>query len=153
MAQEIISENTFEKIRKKILEIKEKDPETEIIFSNDDDELGRKILEKLGDKINVFLISQKNRKDFQKQRNSGLNEIVAKIAKKNNVAIGINFDEIIESKGKTKSEILARIKQNIKLCNKNKLKMKFIFQEKNKRDIYDLNALGTVLGMNTSKIN
>jgi len=122
-------------------------------LSNDDDELSRKVLEKLGDKINVFLISQKNRKDFQKQRNSGLNEIVAKIAKKNNVAIGINFDEIIESKGKTKSEILARIKQNIKLCNKNKLKMKFIFQEKNKRDIYDLNALGTVLGMNTSKIN
>ena len=104
MAQEIISENTFEKIRKKILEIKEKDPETEIIFSNDDDELGRKILEKLGDKINVFLISQKNRKDFQKQRNSGLNEIVAKIAKKNNVAIGINFDEIVESCGKIKYE-------------------------------------------------
>lgn len=148
--QEIISETTFEKARKKILEIKEKNPETEIVFQNNDDELNRKVLEKLGEQIDILLINQKDRKDFQKQRNSGLNEVVAKIAKKNEIIVGINFDEIIENKGKTKSEIIARTKQNVKLCNKNKLKMKFIFQqEKNKRDVYDLNALGIVLGMTT----
>ena len=67
-----------------------------------------------------------------------------------NILIGINLDEIVESKGKTKSEILARIQQNIKLCNKNKLNMKFIaLKEKNKRDVYDLQALGLVLSMPT----
>ena len=73
--------------------------------------------------------------------------MLAKIAKKNNVAIGINFDEIINAKAKEKAEILARIKQNIKLCNKNKIKMKFISQKQ--QDIYNLKALGLVLGMPT----
>ncbi|MCK4647413.1 hypothetical protein KAT24_00610, partial [Candidatus Pacearchaeota archaeon] len=78
------------------------------------------------------------------------NQVLAKIAKKNNVAIGINLDEIINTKGKQKAEILARIKQNIKLCNKNKLRMKFITQKQ--RDIYDLKAVGLVLGMPTNMV-
>jgi RNase P/RNase MRP subunit p30 len=74
---------------------------------------------------------------------------LAKIAKKNHVSIGINLDEVIMSNGKIKSDVLSRIKQNIKLCNKNKLKMTFVFSDKNKRDIHDLKALGLVLGMPT----
>ena len=137
-----IEGNNFEKARKAINQSKEKI----IIFSGNNDELNRKVLEKL--KINILLLNQSKRKDFQKQRNSGFNHVLAKIAKKNNVIIGIDLDEIIEAKSKNKSDILARIKQNIKLCNKNKLKMKFIFQE-NKRNIYDLKSLGLVLGMPT----
>ena len=137
-----ISEKTFEAARKAI----EKNKDKEIIFSSDNDELNRKILEK--QKISVLLINQTKRKDFQKQRNSGFNQVMAKAAKKKDVIIGINLDEIISSKGKSQSEILARIKQNVKLCNKNKLKMRFIF-EKNKRDSYDLKSLGLILGMPT----
>ncbi len=138
----LIQESNFEKARKAINQSKEEN----IIFSSDDDDLNRKVLEKL--KINILLLNQSKRKDFQKQRNSGFNHVLAKIAKKNNIVIGINLDEIIKAKSKEKSEILARIKQNIKLCNKNKLKMKFISQE-NKRNIYDLKSLGLVLGMPT----
>ena len=99
-------------------------------------------------KINILLLNQTERKDKLKQRNSGLNHVLAKIAKKNNISIGINLDEIIESK--EKSKILARISQNIKLCNKSKLKMKFIYiKEKNKRNLHDLKSLGLVLGMPT----
>ncbi|MCK4553328.1 hypothetical protein KAT80_03930 [Candidatus Pacearchaeota archaeon] len=141
--EKYIEENNFEKIRKQIKE----NPKAEIIFSSNDDELNRKVLEKL--EINILLLKQSKRKDFQKQRNSGLNHVLAKIAKKKNIAIGIDLDEIINAKSKQKAEILARTKQNIKLCNKNKLKMKFISQ-KNKRNIYDLKALGLVLGMPTS---
>jgi len=142
--QVIIKETTIEKTRKKIRENKGR----EIIFSSDDDELNRKILEK--EKIDILLINQAGRQDFQKQRNSGLNHIMAKLAKTNNVVIGINLEEILESEKKQKAEILARIRQNIKICNKNKLKMKFITEkEKNKRDIYDLRSLGIVLGMPT----
>ena len=93
-------------------------------------------------------MDQSKRKDFQKQRNSGFNHVLAKIAKKKNTTIGIDLDEIINSKGKQKSDILARTKQNIKLCNKNKLRMKF--HGKNKRNIYDLKSLGLTLGMNPS---
>ena len=162
--QIIISENSFEKVRKKIKEIvsdnnlstpkaltggrvRESRNNCEIIFSSNNDELNRKVLEKIP--INILLINQTKRKDRQKQRDSGFNQVLAKIAKKKNTTIGIKLDEIIDSKAKQKAEILGRIIQNIKLCNKNKLKMNFISQ-KYKRDSKDLKSLGLVLGMPTN---
>ncbi len=137
----LIQENNFDRARKKIRENKDK----AVIFSSDKDELNRKILEK--EEIKILLLNQAKRKDRQKQRNSGFNQVLAKIAKKNDVIMGINLDEILNAKSKQKAEILARVKQNIKLCSKNKLRMKFISQKK--RDIYDLKSLGLVLGMPT----
>jgi ribonuclease P/MRP protein subunit RPP1 len=140
----LIHEDNFDKARKLIKE----NPEKNIIFFSNDDELNRKILEK--EKISILLLSQKGRKDFHRQRNSGLNQVMAKLAKKNDVAVGINLDEIIISEGKKKAEILARIIQNIRICNKNRLKMKFIALDKNnERNIFDLKSLGLVLGMPT----
>ncbi len=138
----IIRETNFNKIKNEIV----KNKIEEIIFTSNDDDLNRQVLEKL--KIHILMLSQSKREDFQKQRNSGLNHVLAKIAKKNKIMIGIDFDEIILAKDKSKSRILARIKQNIVLCNKSKINMKFVFQ-KFKRDIYDLKALGLVLGMPT----
>ncbi len=144
----VIQEKTFDKVLKEI----EKNKDKKIIFCSDDDELNRKILEK--EKINILLLNQKNRKDFQKQRNSGLNQVMTRIAKKQNTIIGINLDDIIESPPKEKSNIIARIKQNIKLCNKAKLNMKFLAQKKsNERNIYDLKSIGLILGMPTWMIS
>ena len=142
----LIQEKTFEKARNEI----RKNLNKKVIFSSNDDDLNRKILEK--EKVDVFVPLLADRKDFQKQRNSGLNHMVAKIAKKNNVIIGVNLDEIVKSKEKEKANIIARVRQNIKLCNKNKLKMRFIFSDKNKREIHDLKALGLVLGMPTQMV-
>ncbi len=142
MNQTIIHENNFDRARKLIKENQGK----EIIFFSDDDELNRKILEK--EEVSVLLINLANRKDFQKQRNSGFNHIMAKLAKKKDVIIGINLDEIIKSSEKEKARILARVMQNIMICNKNKLKMKFIHKN-HERNIYDLKSLGLVLGMPT----
>lgn len=144
MEQILIQENNFDKARKLIKQNLGKG----IIFSSDDDELNRKVLEK--EKIDILLLNQLGRKDFQKQRNSGLNHIMAKLAKKNNVIIGINLDEIISSEDKQKALILARVSQNVKICNKNKLKMKFL--GKQKKNIFDLKALGLILGMPTNMI-
>jgi ribonuclease P/MRP protein subunit RPP1 len=136
----LLQKDDFNKLKTKI-----KDSKEQIIFTSDDDEFNRKVLEKLS--INILLINQKNRKDFQKQRDSGFNQVLAKIAKKNNVQIGINLDEIIESNQKEKSKILARVHQNIKICNKNKIHMQFI--GKCKRNLHDLKSLGLTLGMPT----
>lgn len=142
----IINETNFEKARKQIQELKAK--KEKIIFTSDNDDLNRKILEK--QPINFLLINLKGRRDRQKQRDSGLNQVLAKIAKQNNISIGINLDEIIESNPKEKAEILARVQQNIMLCNKNKVNMKFITQNKNNnRNLHDLKSLGLVLGMPT----
>ncbi len=139
--QILIQETNFDSARKKIRENKDK----LIIFSGND-ELNRKILEK--EKIDILLLNQSQRKDKQKQRDSGFNQVLAKLAKKSDITIGINLDEIINAKFKEKAEIIARIKQNVSLCKKNKLKMKFITQ--NEKDTYDLRALGLVLGMPTT---
>ncbi|MDD5700144.1 MAG: hypothetical protein PHH00_03045 [Candidatus Nanoarchaeia archaeon] len=142
----LIEEENFDRARKKIRENRGK----EIIFAGSNDETNRKVLEK--ENINIFLLKQKGRKDRQKQRDSGLDSVLAKFAKKKNVIIGIDYDELMNSEGKEKAEILSRIKQNIKICNKEKLKMKFISNSKNKASRYDLVALGLVLGMSTSTI-
>lgn len=136
----IEGKGNYIELKKKILACKEP------VFFSDDDELNRKIMEK--ENIGVLLLKLKNRKDFMKQRNSGFNQVMAKIARKKNVGIGIDFDEIIEASEKDRALILARVQQNIKLCNKNKLKMKFIAQ-KNKRNLHDLKSLGLILGMPT----
>ena len=138
----LLTQTNFNKLKDEV----KKNSDKLLIFSSDDDELNRKVLEKLP--VQILLIPLSNRKDFQKQRNSGFNQVMAKIAKKNKIAIGINLDELIDSKEKPKSEILARIIQNIKLCNKNKLQMKFI-SRKYSKDLHDLKSLGLILGMPT----
>jgi len=140
----LIQEEDFNKIKEKIKKNKDK----RIIFSSNNDELNRKVLEKA--EIQIFLINLSKKKDFQKQRNSGFNQVLAKIAKKKKVIIGINLDELVNSEIKQKQEIIARIKQNIILCNKNKLNMKFVSPSgKIHRNIYDLKSLGLVLNMPT----
>jgi len=138
----IIEEKDFEQARKEI----RKNLDKVVVFSSNKDELNRKVLEK--EPIKILLLNQSHRKDRIKQRSSGFNQVMARIARKNNVKIGINLDEIIFSKDKRKAEILARVAQNIRLCNKNKVEMVFVSKE-NKRDIYDLKSLGLVLGMPT----
>jgi len=128
----------------KLKPIIQKNKDKIIVFSSNDDKLNRKVLEKLS--INILLINLENKKDFQKQRNSGFNTVMAKIAKKKNIIIGINLDELISSNNKSK--LISRLKQNIKLCKKNKLRMTFI-QTENKRNLHDLKSLGLILGMPT----
>jgi len=141
----VIYENDFEKARKLIRENAGK----RIIFSSDSEETVRKVLEK--ENIEILLLNQAGKRDSHKQRDSGFNHVLAKLAKKRGVIIGINLDEIIKSSEKEKAAIIARVKQNIKICVKNKLKMKFIYKNQ-KRDAYDLRALGLFLGMPTHMV-
>lgn len=145
--QILITQIEFNKLKNEVKKAKE--DKKEIVFSSEDDELNRKVIEKI--EINILLINLKNRKDFQKQRNSGFNQVLAKIIKKKNMVLGINLDEIVEERNlKNKAEILARLRQNIFLCKKNKIQMRFIVKkEQNTRDIYDLKSLGLILGMPT----
>jgi RNase P/RNase MRP subunit p30 len=138
-----IEEDNFDRARKKIKENRN----AKIVFSSNDDEISRKVIEK--EPVSILLIKQKGRKDRQKQRNSGLNSVMSKIAKKRGIEIGIFLDEITESHGKDKAEILSRVEQNIKLCKKEKLKMKFISHGGNNGNDYDLKALALILGMPT----
>ena len=145
--QILITQKEFNKLKNEVK--RAKDEKKEIIFTSNDDELNRKVIEKLD--VDVLLINLSGRKDYQKQRDSSFNQVMAKIMKQNKIILGVNFDEIVRSGNlKEKSEIISRIRQNIFLCNKNKVNMLFIVQDKrNERNVHDLKSLGLVLGMPT----
>lgn len=115
--------------------------------------LNRKILENR--KVDILLSPEKGRKeDYIHQRNSGLNHILAKIASKNKIAIGINFSDILKANNEERAKLIGRIKQNIKLCRKYKVKMIIATFASNKyelRSVKDLENFALVLGMNTKE--
>jgi RNase P/RNase MRP subunit p30 len=142
----LIQEKDFQKARNKIREAKKQG--IKVIFSGDSDELNRKILEK--ENIDILLLKLSGRKDFSKQRNSGFNQVLAKLSKKKNVSLGVDLDEVTNAEKKEKSRIISRLRQNIALAKKNKLKIEFISKNKlEKQEKLNLKSLGIVLGMPT----
>ena len=105
-----------------------------IIVKAQDDNFNRKILEY--GKFDVLLSPELGkRKDSLKQMDSGLNHVLAKIAAKNNVAIGIDMDEISKLERKERAKVIGRIIQNIKICRKAKTRLK-LFNYKDKTDAF-----------------
>ena len=141
-----LKEKNFNKLKIEIEKTRKTYPNSRIVFFGEDDEINRQVLEKA--KIDLILITLSRRKDFSKQRNSGLNTVLVNIAKKNRIEIGIDLDELDNLNKKEKSEILARIIQNINLCKKKKVQMKFISRKK-RINLFTIKSLGLSLGMPT----
>jgi len=119
-----------------------------IIEASDDDELNRIVFE--NKKVDIIFHLEDKRKPYDPThfRNSGLNQVLCKLANKNNIHIGFSLDEILKSKNQ--SLLIGRIKQNIKLCRKYKVKMVFASLAKDKYGLRlskDLISLMKVLGM------
>ncbi len=117
MTMEIINTFSINEARKHIQKLKKEKPNEAVIVKAQNDEFNRKILENKD--VNVLLSPElHNRKDKLKERDSGLNEILCRIAAKNNIKIGIDLDELKNKDKKEKAIILSRIMQNIMLCKK-----------------------------------
>lgn len=129
----LINTLNLEQARKLIREAKE----NPIIVEAQADEFNRKILEYGKFDILLNIESSERKKDKPKQLSSGLNHVLAKIAAKNNIAIGIDLDEIRYLEKKEKAQRLARIKQNIKICRKAKTKI-VCLNVKDKIDAFNL---------------
>ena len=105
----------------------------------------KEVIEKLKPNI-IFSFEGSLRKDFIHQRASGLNHILCRSAKENNVTIGFSSSSILNKENK--GVILGRIKQNIKLCKKFKVKTIIAsFAEKpfDMRSVHDVASLFTIL--------
>ena len=115
-----------------------------------DDNFNRRALETL--KID-YLVSPElgERKDTLKQRDSGLNHVLAKIAKTNKIVIVIDFVDVNKLKGKAKALRLARVIQNIKICRRAKCKME-IWDLSGKGNEKALKAFGFSLGMSSQQV-
>lgn len=115
-----------------------------IIVKAQNENFNRKILEY--GKFHILLSPEDlSEKNSLRQINSGLNHVLAKIAAKNKIAIGIDFKEISNLEKKAKAERLSKIFQNIKICRKAKTKIAY---KKNTKT----NSLLLTLGASTQQI-
>ena len=118
-----------------------------IVLSQASDEFNRKIIE--NKKVDVFLLNEDIRlRDYTKQRNSQFNEILCKLATKNNIKVAIDIEKIIKKNDIEKSKSLARLVQNITLCKKAKCELIFYKNSFNKKE---LQSLMLILGASTSQ--
>ena len=121
-----------------------------IAKSSDDD---RMMME--GKKIKmIYGLEESKRKDYLHQRASGLNHIMCELAKRNNIAIGFSYSSLL-NKVNSHALTLGRIRQNIKLCQKYKLKTAIgSFTEKplEMRSPCDIQSLFNILGMDSRNV-
>ena len=85
---------------------------------------------------------------------SGLNHVMAKLAKQNHVAIEINFNEILNSTKKTRSCVMANMHDNIELAKKYKMPIIVCSGAKSHWDMRDplvLASMAERLGMPLKK--
>lgn len=113
--------------------------ETELVSSKNvvlggDSIVNRKAVE--NKKVDILLSPEKeSKRDFMFSRNSGLNQVLCKLAAKNDVAIGFNFSDLLNCSGKERSKTLGRMRQNVRLCKKYKVKIIFSSFAKNKYEL------------------
>src|SRR3989344_380784 len=119
----ILNLNKFEDIN----ESKEK---LNIVNANKD--FLRKIFE--SSKVDIVLGLEKlEERDSLHYRNSGLNQVLCNLARKNNISVGISFKDILNSDNL--GLLLGRIMQNVALCKKYKVNIVFATFAS---DFYDL---------------
>ena len=91
-------------------------------------------------RVDILLSPEVNKgKDNMHYRRGGLNQVLCKLAKENNVAIGFDFSLLLNSKDRNK--ILGRMIFNYKLCKKYKVKMVFSSFAKNKFELRNSDAM------------
>ncbi len=112
-----------------------------------DDKKNRKAVEDKN--VDILLSPEKTRnKDFMHYRDSGLNQVLCKLANKNDVAIGFNFNDVLNSIDR--KSILGKVMQNVRLCRKYKVKMVMISGAKNEYEMrapLDLMSFSMCIGM------
>mgnify|MGYP001596744353 CR=1 FL=1 len=111
--------------------------------------INRKALETKN--VSLLLDPEPEEEDFMHFRNSGLNQVLVKLAKKNDVGIGFSINNLKENENKI--DLLGKIMQNIMLCNKYKVKMYIVELNNNKHNLDDLKSLGSTLGISPGKVN
>jgi|SRR3989344_5464995 len=119
-----------------------------IIFGGKDS-VNRKAVEDKS--VDILMSPERGRNyDFMKSRNSGLNQVLCKLAHDNDVAIGFDFNYVLKANEKDRINILGRMKLNVRLCNKYNVKMFVCNSTRNKDEIRsdsDLISFGRILGM------
>jgi len=144
MSELIINTTNINQALKIIRENKGK----KILVVAKDEDFNRKLIEKGGFDV-IFGFENLEIKDRLKQRSSGLNHVLCKLANKNKISIGIDFSKILSLNEFSLSNYLGKIAQNIKLCRKYRVKIIIINPPKAKQELV---SFLLTLGMDTKMI-
>ena len=141
--------NSDEKTARGIIDsIKQKDKKKVIAVEGRDDAFNRRAIETL--KINYLVNPEVSpKKDTLKQRDSGINHVVAKEAARKNISFVIDMNYITSLKDEEQARVLARIIQNIKICRRAKCGIKLFTKSKDEKGI---SSFLTSLGMSSQQI-
>ncbi|MBS3172142.1 hypothetical protein J4438_01000 [Candidatus Woesearchaeota archaeon] len=113
-----------------------------VIINGGDENINRAAVENKS--VDILLNPERNnQKDSLFFRRSGLNHVLCELARKNDVAIGFNFSNILNSEGRERAKILGRMRQNYKLCKKYRVKMVFSSFAKKKYELRSSDCLKT----------
>ena len=146
----IISTTNVEQAKtqiKKALENKE----NPVIVQAQDDAFNRKLLEY--GKFDILLdVEAGKRKDLLKQLDSGFNHVLAAIAAKNKVALGIDLAQLAKLEKKEKAIRLARIIQNLKIARRARVSITLINAQNKEQARSLLISLGASTEQTNSKL-
>ena len=110
----MINTKNINEARKEIQKLKREGKE--VVVHAQDDDFNRKIFE-IKD-VDMVVGLELSGRDRLKQRDSGMNEVIAKLAKSNGIVIGIDVASIRKLDSLEKGKVLSRIRQNISLCKR-----------------------------------
>jgi ribonuclease P/MRP protein subunit RPP1 len=122
-----------------------------IAIVGESDAFNRRAIETL--KIDYLISPEKgDKKNTLKQRDSGLNHVLAKEAARKNISIVVDMGEVCKLGGREKALRLERVIQNIKICRKANCKIKIANLSTDKKNIKDEKgriSFGVSLGMSS----
>ena len=125
-----------------------------VIVLGGDEKVNRLALE--NKKVDILLSPELDeKKDSFHYKRSGLNQVLCKLAKKNDVAIGFDFCLILRTKGVERAKFLGRMVQNVVFCRKYKVKVVvgcFSDGEFEKRSKSTLKAFVGILGIRPGEL-
>ena len=119
-----------------------------------DDAFNRRVIETL--RVDYLVSPERGiKKDSLKQRDSGINHVVAKLAKEKGILIVVDFNEVGKLRGKEKAMRLGKIIQNMKVCRKAGCGIRIASFGSNEDEIVDeksRKAFGFSLGMSSKQV-
>lgn len=125
-----------------------------IAFVGGDDVLNRRAVETLD--IDYLVSPERDTlRDTLKQRDSGLNHVVAKKAKERGIGIVVDMGEIGRMEGKEKAVRIGKVAQNVRVCRKSGCRILIASLGGSKKEVFSekvRKAFGIGLGMSSEQI-
>ena len=103
----------------------------------------------------IYGFEELHKKDYLHQRASGLNHTLCELAKENNIIIGFSYSSLLNEDKQTSALLIGRMMQNIRMCQKYKVKTVIGSFSSNPYDLrspHDIASLFSLFGMDGKRI-